>query len=192
MPGIAPHPMYMLAHWCSQQPHRAGTAASPLLYVMWNHLPEVTGLKEGTAGPWTHAAWLQRLQAIILHGLSWIQPVIVQFSLIHLVSLCFTVCRSPCYFLQLQPKLFIDFIPTCPLSVHFANRRWLNLLTAPLSGFHLPTLIKKEFYWEIIHISICCCLASELCCVWLLATPWTVVYQAPLSMGFSRQEYWSG
>ena len=24
-----------------------------------------------------------------------------------------------------------------------------------------------------------------------LATPWTVAYQAPLSLGFSRQEYWS-
>ena len=28
--------------------------------------------------------------------------------------------------------------------------------------------------------------------VWLLATPWTAAYQTPLSMGFSRQEYWSG
>ena len=26
----------------------------------------------------------------------------------------------------------------------------------------------------------------------LFATPWTVTYQAPRSMGFSRQEYWSG
>ena len=26
----------------------------------------------------------------------------------------------------------------------------------------------------------------------LLATPWTAAYQAPLSMGFSKQEYWSG
>ena len=26
----------------------------------------------------------------------------------------------------------------------------------------------------------------------LLATPWTAAYQAPLSMGFSRQEYWRG
>ena len=28
--------------------------------------------------------------------------------------------------------------------------------------------------------------------VWLLVTPWAAAYQAPLSMGFSRQEYWSG
>ena len=26
----------------------------------------------------------------------------------------------------------------------------------------------------------------------VFATPWTVAHQAPLSMGFSRQEYWSG
>ena len=28
--------------------------------------------------------------------------------------------------------------------------------------------------------------------VWLLATPWTAGYEAPPSMGVSRQEYWSG
>ena len=28
--------------------------------------------------------------------------------------------------------------------------------------------------------------------VWLLVTPWTTAHQAPPSMGFSRQEYWSG
>ena len=28
--------------------------------------------------------------------------------------------------------------------------------------------------------------------VWLLATPWTAAHQAPPSMGFARQEYWSG
>ena len=33
---------------------------------------------------------------------------------------------------------------------------------------------------------------SEVARVRLLATPWTAVYQAPPSMEFSRQEYWSG
>ena len=31
-----------------------------------------------------------------------------------------------------------------------------------------------------------------LSCVWLFATPWTVACQAPLPMGFPREEYWSG
>ena len=29
-------------------------------------------------------------------------------------------------------------------------------------------------------------------CVQLFATPWTIAYQVPLSMGFPRREYWSG
>ena len=33
---------------------------------------------------------------------------------------------------------------------------------------------------------------KSLSCVRLLATPWTPAYQAPPSMGFSRQEDWSG
>ena len=33
---------------------------------------------------------------------------------------------------------------------------------------------------------------KSLCHVWLLATPWTAAHQAPLPMGFFRQEYWSG
>ena len=33
---------------------------------------------------------------------------------------------------------------------------------------------------------------QSLSCVRLFATPWTAALQAPLSMGFPRQEYWSG
>ena len=33
---------------------------------------------------------------------------------------------------------------------------------------------------------------KSLSCVRLFVTPWTIAYQAPLSIGFSRQEYWSG
>ena len=42
-----------------------------------------------------------------------------------------------------------------------------------------------------------CCLAGRYVC-WLLSsvqpfvTPWTIAHQAPLSMGFLRQKYWSG
>ena len=37
---------------------------------------------------------------------------------------------------------------------------------------------------------MCVCVSFSF--VWLFATPWTVPCQAPQSMGFSRQEYWSG
>ena len=36
------------------------------------------------------------------------------------------------------------------------------------------------------------CVLSRFSCVQLWATLWTEAFQAPLSMGFSRQEYWSG
>ena len=36
------------------------------------------------------------------------------------------------------------------------------------------------------------CLCESLSRVQLFVTPWTVAHQASLSMGFSRQEYWSG
>ena len=39
----------------------------------------------------------------------------------------------------------------------------------------------------------CVCMSAQsLSRVQLFATPWTVAFQAPLSMGFPRQEYWSG
>ena len=36
------------------------------------------------------------------------------------------------------------------------------------------------------------CVLSHFSHVWLYSTLWTVACQAPLSVGFSRQEYWSG
>ena len=36
------------------------------------------------------------------------------------------------------------------------------------------------------------CILSHSSCVWFFATLWTVAWQAALSMGFSRQEYWRG
>ena len=36
------------------------------------------------------------------------------------------------------------------------------------------------------------CMLSHFTHAWLFATIWTIAHQAPLSMGFSRQEYWNG
>ena len=48
-----------------------------------------------------------------------------------------------------------------------------------------------QLYW--VPLSWELSVVIQLCsCVRLFATPWTVAHQGPLSMGFSRQEYWSG
>ena len=39
---------------------------------------------------------------------------------------------------------------------------------------------------------VCACMLNCFSHVLLFATLWTVAHQAPLSMGFSRQEHWNG
>ena len=46
--------------------------------------------------------------------------------------------------------------------------------------------------YEYLHFIYMCVHAKSLSHVWLLATPWTIAHQAPLSMGFYRKEHWSG
>ena len=47
-----------------------------------------------------------------------------------------------------------------------------------------PEIKLPTFEWKVK--------AKSLSRVWLFAIPWTAAYQAPLPMGFSRQESWSG
>ena len=63
----------------------------------------------------------------------------------------------------------------------FLNKGALcQLITSAVLQLHL--LAKLPYF---AHLTDCCL-------VQLFATPWTVARQAPLSMEFSRQEYWSG
>ena len=44
-----------------------------------------------------------------------------------------------------------------------------------------------------MYVYICSSVYPQLLShVWFFATPWPIVHQAPLSMEFPRQEYWSG
>ena len=72
----------------------------------------------------------------------------------------------------------------------------LILLIMMSSGFiHAVQNDKISFFLKATHIYVCLCTCCVLSCfsrVWLLEIPWTVALQAPLSMVFFRQEYWSG
>ena len=48
--------------------------------------------------------------------------------------------------------------------------------------------IFQLFIANIYHV----CMIGHFSCVQLFVTLWTIAHQAPLSMGFSRQEYWNG
>ena len=63
-------------------------------------------------------------------------------------------------------------------------------------GSPIPGILQaRTLEWVAISFSNaweCKVKVKSLSCVRLLATSWTAAYQAPPSMGFSRQEYWSG
>ena len=54
---------------------------------------------------------------------------------------------------------------------------------------YLPILTFAPYLHRYLYLCLCVQLLSH---VWLFVTLWTVARWAPLSMGFSRQEYWNG
>ena len=73
--------------------------------------------------------------------------------------------------------------PANAMVQHVAFCIWLLSLSIMFSSFiHIVTCICTSFFFVLL------CLAVSDSFV----TPWTVAHQAPLSMGFPRQEYWSG
>ena len=86
---------------------------------------------------------------------------------------------------------------------HAAAAKWLQsclTLCDPIDGSPLgssdPGILQaRTLEWVAISFSNAWewkVKVKSLSCARLLATPWTAAYQAPLSIGFSRQEYWSG
>ena len=72
-----------------------------------------------------------------------------------------------------------------------APQIWMTIWPLEITAFSkhknlLQTKINKRLWYRFQSRYV---LVAQLC---LFATPWTVAYRAPLSMEFSRQEYWSG
>ena len=67
------------------------------------------------------------------------------------------------------------------------HRRQPTRLPRPWDSLGKNTGVGCHFLLQCMKVKV-----KSLSRVRLLATPWTTAYQAPPSMGFSRQEYWSG
>ena len=101
---------------------------------------------------------------------------------------------SDLFFLHQIPYLLLKIISYYPnLSLIFLLEEYFSFLTiykvpAEVETFPLPSFLSilSQPSWEVKSE------VKSLSHVWLFATPWMVAYQAPLSMEFSRQEYWSG
>ena len=84
-----------------------------------------------------------------------------------------------------QPSVAAKLLQSCPT------------LYAPIDGCppgsSVPGILQARILeWVAISLSNASCMLSHFSPVRLCATLWTAAHQAPLSTGFSRQEYWSG
>ena len=72
---------------------------------------------------------------------------------------------------------------------HIFYLQYLQFMT---SGYNSIVSWEKSVYLYVFLDNVHKAKVKSLSHVRLFATPWIVAYQAPPSVGFSRQEYWSG
>ena len=97
----------------------------------------------------------------------------------------------------LQPFFFAHSLPAAAAAKSLQSFPTLcDPIDGSPSGSPVPGILQaRTLEWVAISFSNAWKWKVEVksfSCVRLLATPWTAAHQAPPSMGFSRQEYWSG
>ena len=78
------------------------------------------------------------------------------------------------------------------LNTHLANFLLLAKTALDYQNFCVWPVSRLRPSGDINLLHVYAVTAQLLSHVWLFLTPWTVAYQASLSVGFSRQKYWSG
>ena len=117
---------------------------------------------------------------IVLPGIEvWVGVFFVLFFLLYVVLYC---------------SLFITLI-TLSSSVHYFWQDFVVSLSFFFS-YEWCTACSSTQHWLLLQFFslslLLLLLLSRFSCVWLCATPESAAHQAPLSLGFSRQEHWSG
>ena len=84
--------------------------------------------------------------------------------------------------------LTIRLLISSPLALECAFTFLSHTRSCPRCSFE-RIMMSIPFEWDWWHL--CLCMWALSCSVQLFVTPWTITRQAPLSMEFSRQEYWS-
>ena len=121
-----------------------------------------------------------------IHSMVKTEELLFPYSFIHSLTHFYTHSLTHTCFHNLFKYLLQNI-----LSSHYM----LRTRTAEVNKTTLQRFVLK---WEFIHLFNQCLLSEVLCspslfsCVQLFAILWIVACQVPLSMGFSRQEYWSG
>ena len=88
-------------------------------------------------------------------------------------------------------------IPAFSLTLSSCLLSWCPLISTVLCNEHFQLVSSFPFSpssnpsFTVLLLPIHACVLNHFSHVWFFGTPWTVACQARLSMGFSRQEYWS-
>ena len=82
------------------------------------------------------------------------------------------------------------------ISLHQSLKRYINIIkitqfTNSRDRIWIQVYLTLKLTFLYAHFCKCVC-AQSFSHVRLFVTPWTIAHQAPLSIGFPRQEYWSG
>ena len=108
------------------------------------------------------------------------------FPNFELVSCCMsssTCCLLTCIHISQEASKMI-------LYSHLFKNFIKFVVIHTVKGFSIVNETQIEVFWNSLTFSIIQCVTRSV--VSYSATRWTVVCQAPVSMEFSRQEYWSG
>ena len=124
--------------------------------------------------------WVWKTSVVQL--LSHVQLFATLWTAAHQASLSFTISWSLLLSIELVMLIILSSTALCSFC---------------LQSFPASESSSTTWFFEWGGQSIWKCSANELShlglsWVWLLVTPWTAVFQAPLSMEFSKQRYWSG
>ena len=149
--------------------------------------------------------WFQHRRILFLFPACWkhfsgVDGRFSQFSFLHLLRLShdfsfllstlnyidFLMLNQPCIPSRRPTRhMYHIFYILCLIFFNFIY----NFCRHMYHIFYILCLIFFNFIYNFC-ISVHACVG--VCSVWLFATLWTIAGQASLSMGFSRQEYWSG
>ena len=107
------------------------------------------------------------------------------------------ICIYFLYLILLQLQQVKSWVLMLLLLLSHFSRVWLcDPIDGSPPGFPVPQILQaRTLVWVAISFSNAWkgkVKVKSFSRVRLLATPWTAAYQAPPSLGFSRQEHWSG
>ena len=141
---------------------------------------------------------------------SWHLEVVRQHKILkifrYFCSLILLICTSgiivapPRIVVKVTERMYVNCLACLVYSAAANSLQLCPTLCDPIDGSPpgspVPGILQaKTLEWVAISFSNAWkgkVKVKSLSCVRLLAIPWTAAYQAPPSMGFSRQEYWSG